>query len=414
MRINILSNSNFRYLWGSQILSQLTVNIMTFLVLLRIFELTGSTMAASFVWVASALPAMIVGPLGAVASDLFDRRKILMITNFAQAVIIFLFALTYQRIFYLSYGVVLGYSLFNQFYTPAESSSLPILVKKQNLPQANGIFFISQQVAVLSAFAFAGLAGEVFGFGTAALLGSFFLILAFFSVSRLPSIKVETEGEVYSFEEMMVQFFIKIIDGYQFIRRKKDVFYPFAFLIFLQASLTILFVNLPEIGIEVIGTKPSLVGLMAIVPAGVGALIGTFLTSKLLSRKWRKKRLIKISLIVLGAGLILMPVVVPLLGYWSGKIVAIICFFAAGMSYVSALVPSLTFLQERTPAEYTGRVFGNFWFITSIITVLPVLFGATITEIFGVQVLMVVMGGITLSMLGLLHYYMPIIFKYGV
>lgn len=110
-------NFKFLYLWASQILSQLTIYVMNFLLLLRLFEKTGSTIATSFLWVAYALPAILIGPFAAAS---------------------------HRTSLFLIYGVALAYSFLNQFYVPAELATLPSVVKKKVLPHANGLFFLTQ------------------------------------------------------------------------------------------------------------------------------------------------------------------------------------------------------------------------------------------------------------------------------
>ena len=82
---------NFKLLFISQILSQVTVNMMNFLLLARLFEATGSSIATSLLWVSYALPTIFFGPIGAGIVDLVSRRKTLIITNFLQALVIFLY-----------------------------------------------------------------------------------------------------------------------------------------------------------------------------------------------------------------------------------------------------------------------------------------------------------------------------------
>jgi MFS family permease len=81
-----LKKSKFVYLWTSQVLSQLAINIMNFLLLIRLYERTGSSIATSFLWVAYALPAILIGPIAAASVDLFDRRKMLIAANLMQSI----------------------------------------------------------------------------------------------------------------------------------------------------------------------------------------------------------------------------------------------------------------------------------------------------------------------------------------
>jgi len=72
-------------------------------------------------------------------------------------------------------------------------------------------------------------------------------------------------------------------------------------------------------------------------------------------------------------------------------ILGMITLFTAGFAFVGILIPTQTFLQEKTPDDYRGRVFGNFWFLVTIATIFPVIFSGTLTEIFGIKILLFVL-----------------------
>ena len=74
--INKIMSRNFKLLFISQILSQVTVNMMNFLLLARLFEATGSSIATSLLWVSYALPTIFFGPIGAGIVDLVSRKNI--------------------------------------------------------------------------------------------------------------------------------------------------------------------------------------------------------------------------------------------------------------------------------------------------------------------------------------------------
>ena len=75
--------------------------------------------------------------------------------------------------------------------------------------------------------------------------------------------------------------------------------------------------------------------------------------------------------------------------------VGVFFFAGAGVVVVSILIPSISYLQQATPKELLGRVFGNFWFLTTLVTILPIVFSGTITEIFGVGFLLLVVSGLS-------------------
>lgn len=394
--IKVIKNKHFTFLWVSQIISQISLNTLSFLILIRLFEKTGSTIATSFVWVAYALPAILVGPVGAVSSDIFNKKKLMMITNAAQAITILLLALFYQRFLFFSYAAVFIYSFFNQFYVPAEASTLPSIVNKKSLPIANSLFFITVQSGLVVGFVFAGILYNYLGFGLTLFLAAIGLVVAFVSVSFLPNLE-PLEHLPHDFEKGVSSFFAEMVGGYKFIKNNSTILYPFALLIGLQVALSILVVSMPVLASEIVRVRPSLSGIIIGGPAAIGALTSTFLVSKLLARRVRKRKIIEISLFALSITVLLVSSIVPSLNFWIGRSLAVVCFLVAGMAYVGGLIPTLTYLQEVTPKDLLGRVFGNIWFITTIATVTPVLFSATITEIFGVNLMLDILGilGIT-------------------
>lgn len=392
----LLKNTGFLYIWFSQILSQLTINIMNFLLLTRLFEETGSSIATSFLWVIYALPAIFIGPFAAASVDMVAKRKILMVTNLLQSLVIFAYAFLHQASLFLLYGVALSYSFLNQFYVPAEASTLPSVVPKGNLPHANSLFFLTQQGSVILGFGFAGLLRQFLGFETTLLLCSVFLFLAFISVTFLPEMRSE-QVIPKKFEEAIVKFFERIMEGYVFIRDHKRVLAPFVLLLAIQIAVAISAVSVPVIAKDIFGIPLNSAGVVIVVPTGVGAILGALTASNLLKRGWRKKRAIDTFLTLAIFCGFLLVFVVPELNQSLRLFLGIMVIIGAAMSFVGMIIPAQTYLQEATPGGLRGRVFGNFWFLATIATVFPVIFSGTITELFGIRLLMFLLSGVALS-----------------
>lgn len=388
---------NFYYLWVSQILSQVTVNLMNFLLLARLFTVTGSSIATSLLWVSYALPTIFFGPIGAAVVDLYDRRKMLMITNVLQSLVVFIYYFTHQSSIFLLFFVVLAYSFFNQFYVPAESAVLPSVVDKKSLTKANSLFFITQQASLIVGFGFAGIIQKWISFSGSLILCSILLFIAFISVSFLPSLK-STKKLKGDFEKQISIFFKSILEGYKFIKARKSILFPLALLLSVQVALAIVTANLPAISKEILHVNVSYVGLIMVVPAGFGALVGSLYISKKLTKEYRKKPVIENGLLLLSISALFL-----VFGYvWSSSVLV----FLIGLGFVLVNIPTLTFLQEATPEWLRGRVFGNMWFLITIITVFPVIFSGVISEFLGVKSVLTIM-----AILGLFgYYYMK---KYG-
>ena len=388
---NLLKNNNFVSLWSSQMLSQMTINIMNFLLLLRLFQETGSTIATSLLWVAYALPAILVGPFAAASVDMVDRKKTLMITNLAQSLVIFVYALSHHESIFLLYGIAIIYSFFNQFYVPAEQASLPSVVSKPNLPLANGVFFATQQAAIVLGFGLAGVLSRTIGFDQSLFLSSILLFGAFLAVSMLPDMK-SREIVPKSFEKAFEKFFERIVEGYQFLKDHYSILAPFLLLMGLQVAIAMLVVNVPLVATDLLGIRVDATGLLVVVPVGLGTLVGAFVIPRLLNAGRRKKGVIEGSLAALTAVVLMFAFVVPTISAFGLRIgVSGLLIAGAGLAFMGIMIPSQTFIQEKTPGGLRGRVFGNFWFLATIATVFPTIFSGAISELFGIRILLLIL-----------------------
>ena len=387
---SVIKNKKFKYIWISQIFSQLTINIMNFVLLIRLFEVTGSAISTSLLWVAYALPAILVGPFASAVVDLVDKRKVLIFTNLFQALIILIFGFAANSSIFFLYEVVFLYSLLNQFYVPSETSTLAFVLKKDKLVHGNSLFFITQQGSLVVGFALAGLLNAFLGFNNTIFLCSAFLFIAFLSTLFLPSLKSENEIPK-GFETAVFGFFKHISNGYAFIKSERKVLTPVLLLIGFQVALQVVIVQFPTLAKNILNIPLNSAGIYMLVPAGIGAVFGALFIPKILKRDVRKKTLIDIALLAMAISLIFLTFVIPLFSYIVRFILSFLSVVVIGFSFVAILVPSQTFLQESTPSELRGRVFGNFSFLVITVSVLPVVFSGSIVEIFGIKSLLLLL-----------------------
>ena len=384
----LVLKGNFGFLWFSQILSQLTVNIINFLILTRLFTITQSAIATSMLWVAYALPAVFIGPFGAAAVDMLSRIKLLMYSNILQGLTVLTYALLLQRGLFLPYGFAMIYSFINQFNDPAEAATVPALVDKKRLHLANGLMFLTSQASLITGYGIAGLLQTVFGYRNSLILCSGFLMIGALSVSFIPEIKSE-DFIPASIEHAVIKFFSRISEGYKFIKNHKEVLTPFLMLIGLQVTLSVITINVPVIAAEIFKINVNTAGLYIVVPAGFGAIFGAITINKLLKKGWRKKKAIETFLIVELFVFLTLSLAIGFIPLKSLRVLlGMVTVAVAGFGFVGLFIPIQTFLQEVTPGGLRGRVFGNFSFLVTIATIFPVIFSGAITEIFSVQTMM--------------------------
>ncbi|MFC1649850.1 MFS transporter [Patescibacteria group bacterium] len=388
--VSVLSNRKFNQLWLSQITSQLTIHIMNFLLILKMFEETGSTIATSLLWVAYATPSLLFGPLAAAVADTTDRRKILIASNSIQTVIVALSVFFVVDNIMTSYVFVFLYSVMNQFYIPSEFAALPSIVRKSNYAQANSLFLITQQIAIIVGFTIANSLESLFGFGVTLLICAGLLLVAAISVTFLP--KMEIKADIpKDLRSAFKTYFSIIMEGYKFITGKKYVLIPFLSLIVMSVVVAVITVNMPVIAKDVMRVPAKSSGLVIALPVGIGAFVGAYFASKVLSRGVRKYSLIKTTLGLFSFGFLLITFVPLILPNLAALYMSIFGILILGFSFVGMIVPVLTYLQEAIPSDLRGRVFGNFWFVVTIISIIPVIFSGIISQYFGARLLFVLL-----------------------
>ena len=156
-----------------------------------VYRLTNSALLLGVVAFSSQIPAFILSPLGGVAADRFNRRKLLVITQaFSAAQALMLGALTLTgniRVWHIiALGIVMG--CINSFDIPARQSFLVEMVeKKENLGNAIALNSLMFNASRLIGPSIAGPVIAVFGEGICFLANgiSFFAVLLSLFLMRI-------------------------------------------------------------------------------------------------------------------------------------------------------------------------------------------------------------------------------------
>lgn len=351
--------------------------MVNFTLMTRIYEKTNSALAVSFLWIFYYLPAFFVGPFSGLVVDRFSKRKILIFTNIFQSLTMLLYLLMGEST-YPIYSFVFLYSLLDEFYVPAETSSLPGLVKKQDLPVANSLFFASSQAALILGFSLSGLLMRVFGKSNIIILASVFLFLAGISVYYLPE-KKEGVKKIKDF----FSFWSELRYGYSYISENKIIMYPMIMSVTFSILLTVFGVSIPVIAKQLLNIKVGDAGPLLIIPVGLGALTAMSIVTKY-SQKFRKKDFIKSGCLISFFALMIISIFMPFFNRATLP-VTVILVYALGIAGILVFIPTQTLLQENIPQNLRGRIFGTLNFATTIITLPVLLLSATLIDSFGIR-----------------------------
>ncbi len=384
-------NKSFSLVWLSQILSLLSVNIVNFMMMTKIYEKTGSSLAVSFLWVFYYIPAFFLGPFSGIFVDHWKKRNVLLYTNLLQSLTILLFLLIGEKV-YPVYTFVFLYSLIDEFYLPAQASSIPHLVKKKDLPLANSLFLVTGQGALLVGFSLSGLLMRLLGGNSLIFLSSFFLLMAGVAVYFLPKDEIARKKI-----ENLTRFWNELKLGYSYIAGKRIVLFPMILSIFFGVILSSVGVSLPAIANQLFKIEVKDAGPLIIVPLGLGAISAISLLTKL-KQKYRKKSLMSFGLKIVLSVFLFLSLVLPI----SSKFIlpaGILLSFILGFGGLLTFIPNQTLLQENIPPKLRGRIFGTLGFATTVITLPVLLFSATIIDTAGIRPFLFISGAIVLIFL---------------
>jgi MFS family permease len=136
---SVLRNTAFLRLWMAQLVSQTAQNGLMFTLLILVTARTESSLIGSVLVLTFMLPAVLLSLIAGVLVDRWRKRTVLIVTN-AIRVALMLSYLVLNRQTPPLLLVTLVFSSVSQFFGPAESSMIPVLVSRRQLISANSFF----------------------------------------------------------------------------------------------------------------------------------------------------------------------------------------------------------------------------------------------------------------------------------
>ncbi|MCJ7792502.1 MAG: MFS transporter [Candidatus Marinimicrobia bacterium] len=387
----VLKNRHFLKLWLSQALSQLTANMLNFILIVKVYEATGSTVAVGLLLALYVAPSLFLGLFAGAFIDLWSKRKILVITNLAQALIVLLYLGIGSKIWPI-YSIVLLYSICDEFFNPTQAALLPALVKKDHFPAANSFFFFTLHGAFLIGYSIGGPIIKTFGMRSPFLLASFFLWMATLATFFLPKDKPRKKWNI---ERGFGEIAEDVKEGYSFIKNEPRVLIPIGLYVLTQILLATVVILFPSYSQNVLGIDIRDAGLVLILPAGLGAIMGSILVERLI-KKLGKRILITSGIFGAAFGLLSLALIVPLVPMASQF--ASLTMVLLGMTAIMINIPAQTMLQENTPFNIRGRVFGVLGALVTVAAAIPVFVTAALVDILGVNWIVFIISILTFTL----------------
>ena len=218
-KVLLKENQNFRKLFAARLITLGGDWLLTVPLLGIIYGLTENPFITSLVLVVQSAPLFILGSCGVYLADKYNRKKIIAISESLSGltVLLILYAVTTENVLFIlfSFGML---SVVGSPYMPTSDAALPNVVKKENLAEANVIFFSSWGVM-------AGIGAGIGGYLTTVISRN--MLFAIDSLSFVLSALI-----VYSIKKNLSEDSeineknesITYVDGIKYAASKKDVF----------------------------------------------------------------------------------------------------------------------------------------------------------------------------------------------
>ncbi len=359
----ILGHANFLKLWGSQILNQSAGHILNFALAVRIYEVSQSSALVGVLVATVSVPPILFSSLAGALADRFDRKTILFLSNILRAFVVIAFFLCGDSpLAMIALGFVI--SAISQFFGPAESSSIPEVVSRQELFVANSIFVSTVYIAFLFGYSVAGPLLQTFGVTKMYAILFFAFLFSAVLNAFMPKLTGHLERTI-KLGEFFRSLKGEIREGISFIRHK-----PLILALVIQFSLVFGFERsiialIPALATDILGFNTQQMSLFLIFPAGIGAAIGA-LVGNVAKRKWKKSTLIVTGIMGAGISLCLLPFVevigdqgIPVIHDMVRLWYVMALVFLTGLADVLIIVAAQTTFHEETPGHTRGRVFGS-------------------------------------------------------
>lgn len=376
-------------MWIGSAISELGGAFGTLCNSILVYELTGSEMALSSMWLLYFIPSLILQLISGPFIDKWSRKWIMIFSQWIRASVFLLplvMLVTGSIEVWHIYVVQIVVGLITPLYTPASQAITPSIVSQGQLQDANAYI---DGMTRLMMFLAPVLGGVVIHFiGTERTL-SFVCICLFVSGAFLLYIK-----EKRTTTDIRKTWLEQFLQGFTYFFTKPIIVWLGIFLTFVQFGVGVTMVtNLPYIKDELLAGYAEYGYFMAGFP--LGYVIGSVLVGKV---TYKSRRILMLGGLFIG-GLTYIS-----LGFNHSIIIAILIEVIAGICIAFFNVHNTTICQQIVPNNMIGQVFSvRLFFIRSAMP-LGVLVGGILSEMWGVRALYVIIGAVicVTSLIGML------------
>ena len=379
-------NSNFRNLWLSQVVS----NFGDWFGVLAIYDLvlrySQSEFLLGLIIVVKMLSFALFSPWAGFIVDKFDRRKLMIFTDIARAIVVLGFLLARSEdVLWLVYVLTALQMMISAIFEPSKTSIIPTIVTKEELVTANIISSATWSLIFSLGMGIGGLATAFLGTDAVFIFDSLSYVISAIFISNMV---VEKEPKSLS----TTKAWSGIVDGFKYLSGNGLVLRPA-----LAKGVFALFLGGLVYSLVIIADSRLMMGSLGIgllyAARGVGTAVGPVIARRVFpdSKSW---------IFSIGIFMVLSGISYSLLSFGLSIELMLVAVFLSHCASGGSWVFSTVLLQERVPNTFRGRVFSSEWMLFTIGTSVSTFFSSLLLEYKWVSVEQLIAGlslGLVLS-----------------
>lgn len=355
-------NKNYGIMAFSKLISMAGTYIQEFALSLYVLKMTGSAAMFASVLAVAVIPQIIIGPLAGVIVDWMNKKAILITMDFISGILTALSigVMLYDNKLpmYMIYILVISLSAISTIYSTAGSSTIVLIVDKEQLVQANSTnSFINTFTQLISGV----LGGAIYGFF--GLLPCLIFNAVSFFFSAILQMFMTIQNEVKNKQDINVnEFFRSLSEGFEFIKKQKYILKLVISAFFINFALSPFF-SIAEVYVikRVYKVSDMQLGVFQSVIV-LGSLSMPFILPKL-AKKYKMENMfsngiIIMSLVIGGITFTYSSFFIKLCG---GILIPYIAFIILTIVILNVAlminITNQTMMQQLVPKNMMGRVF---------------------------------------------------------
>jgi MFS family permease len=423
----VLKNRNFLTLWGGQVFSQLADKVYLVLMIALIanrFQAQDQTISGwvSSIMIAFTIPAVLFGSIAGAYVDRWFKKSVLVLTNLLRGGLVYLLPLLLWLTkdwhpinglpigFCILLGITFLVSTLTQFFAPAEQSVIPLIVERRHLLSANSLYTTTMMASVIIGFAVgepllaiadniaAHLGLTAIGLGKELVVGSGYaiagIILLMLKTQEVrrgqnPVEPATAENAENSDPIEPPHVLQDIRDGLRYLgkqHRVRSALMQLVILFSVFAALAVLSVRLAEVMPAI---KSSQFGFL-LAAGGVGMAIGATVIGQY-GQRFSHSQLSLFGSLGMAASLLGLSI------FTEDLVPALLLILGLGGFAAIVGVPMQTTIQEETPEDMRGKVFGLQNNAINIALSLPLALAGVAETFLGLRIVFLGLAGLVIA-----------------